>query len=389
MTGITSGSGQWSRDEASGYVYPASLTDSVGIATNTPAGVFDVAYTKGAFDSYTKLVLHMDGSGTTFLDSVFPARQITPYVTATQTSAQSKFGNGSGYFSSNGDHLEIADDDSAFYLGNGSWTIDAWIYPTVLGGSARNYISQARNGSDNANRQFAIGVGSSEFSFYYTTTGADDHNITVSYSFNTGTWYHCAVVRSGGVLRFFVNGQQVGGDISHNVTYFNSTAPLTIGSFGTYYLNGYGYLDFKGYIDELRISKGIARWVSDFSPPASAYSFTPSLASAFTVASDGSVTFGGGAKHAITTVSASTSLDASYYTIIVDASSGDVTLSLPPVTTYPGQIYYIKKIDNSANIVTIDGSGAETIDGVLTQLLTTQYQKIVIQNNGISWYIVS
>lgn len=48
---------------------------------------------------------------------------------------------------------------------------------------------------------------------------------------------------------------------------------------------------------------------------------------------------------------------------MVDATSGSLTMTLPTAASSTGKVFYIKKIDSSANSVIIDGAGAETIDG--------------------------
>lgn len=82
-------------------------------------------------------------------------------------------------------------------------------------------------------------------------------------------------------------------------------------------------------------------------------------------------------------------LDASYYTVRVDASGASRTITLPAASGCTRRIYFIKKTDNSVNTVTIDGNGAETIDGATTQVIATQYGTFQIQSNGTSWDILS
>ena len=73
--------------------------------------------------------------------------------------------------------------------------------------------------------------------------------------------------------------------------------------------------------------------------------------------------------------------------IIADASGGAITVNLPPAADVPGREYVIKKIDATAN-VTIDGDGAETIDGAATVVLTGQYDTVQIRSDGTEWWIV-
>jgi hypothetical protein len=76
-------------------------------------------------------------------------------------------------------------------------------------------------------------------------------------------------------------------------------------------------------------------------------------------------------------------------TILVDATGGNRTITLPTAASQPGMILHIKKIDASGNSVTIDGNGSETIDGATTKATTTQYAGWTIQSDGSAWYILS
>lgn len=89
---------------------------------------------------------------------------------------------------------------------------------------------------------------------------------------------------------------------------------------------------------------------------------------------------------AISTIVTTTTLDDTYFTVLVNANSGAVTVNLPSAATCPGRIYTAKKIDASANAVTLDGFGSETIDGSTTVATITQYAAFRIQSDGINWY---
>lgn len=91
----------------------------------------------------------------------------------------------------------------------------------------------------------------------------------------------------------------------------------------------------------------------------------------------------------ITTLSGDTTLTSTHYTVLVDATAGAIVITLPTVSTSNRRIYNIKKIDASANTVTIDGNGAEVIDGALTQVLATQWSALQMQNNSTAWYILA
>jgi hypothetical protein len=92
---------------------------------------------------------------------------------------------------------------------------------------------------------------------------------------------------------------------------------------------------------------------------------------------------------AITTVkavSAAYTVEPEVYWVRVDASSGAITVTLPPVGVV-GRPVGIMKSDSSSNAVTIDGNGSETIEGAATQSLPTQFDSMLLRDNGTSWDI--
>jgi len=76
------------------------------------------------------------------------------------------------------------------------------------------------------------------------------------------------------------------------------------------------------------------------------------------------------------------------HTILCDASGGGFTRHLPAAPSAPGSGVHIKKTDSSGNSVTIDGNGAETIDGAATLVISAQWTSYQIQSNGTSWFIL-
>ncbi len=73
---------------------------------------------------------------------------------------------------------------------------------------------------------------------------------------------------------------------------------------------------------------------------------------------------------------------------VVDASSAPVTVTLPPATGLNGFRFHIKKIDVTANAVTVDADGSETIDGSLTVVISGQNDSIPVNGDGTNWIIL-
>ena len=88
----------------------------------------------------------------------------------------------------------------------------------------------------------------------------------------------------------------------------------------------------------------------------------------------------------ITTKTADYTADATDYTILADATSNTVTITLPTAVGITGRIYNIKCID-ATYTVTVDANGTETIDGELTQILVV-WDNMKIQSTGTGWIII-
>lgn len=96
-----------------------------------------------------------------------------------------------------------------------------------------------------------------------------------------------------------------------------------------------------------------------------------------------------GSVNVANVVTTATNKNADVETIIlVDATSGAITITLPPALSYLNKIYTIKKIDSTTNSVIVDGNGAETIDNNQTVTIGFQYTTLQIVSNGIAWYII-
>lgn len=214
-------------------------------------------------DAYTKLLLHCNGAngGTTIYDEC--GKAATLVGTAQTSTAQKVFGNSSLLLDGNSDYVTFADSDD-WTFGTGDFTIDFWFRATSFAGGWNQILGQIDNVGSNF---WFVGIANGGTSINMTGAGDSAVNIGANYAFSTGTWYHIAIVRNGNDKdhwHFFVNGQeQATSATSYNPNFGNNANALRIG-------NAWGYY-WDGYLDELRISKGIARWTADFTPPTSEY----------------------------------------------------------------------------------------------------------------------
>lgn len=206
------------------------------------------------------LLLHMDGidGSTTIADSSNNALSFTRFGNAQISTAQSKFGGASALFDGSGDYFS-ASDNAAFDLGSSDFTIEAWVY--ISGGSVERSICSQWIGGANLGWDFGV-WNTNRLRFYYSTNGSSgSFGInTVITTVPTGQWAHVCACRSGNTIRLFINGTAAYTSASFNVTIFNSAGSFQVG--GSNNTNSW-----NGYIDDLRITKGVARYTSNFTPP--------------------------------------------------------------------------------------------------------------------------
>ena len=168
-----------------------------------------------------------------------------------------KYGTGSMAFDGIGDYLSnnTSQGAASTTFGTADFTVEMWVYFNT--DSGLQGICDASQ-LTTASGQFYFRLFSNALSFGNHTIGnicTSDQNPVAS------TWYHLAVSRSGTSLKMFLNGTQV--TSATNATNFIGSG-INVGAIaGPYYLNG--------YIDDFRITKGVARYTSAFTPPARAF----------------------------------------------------------------------------------------------------------------------
>lgn len=77
------------------------------------------------------------------------------------------------------------------------------------------------------------------------------------------------------------------------------------------------------------------------------------------------------------------------FMILVDATSGAVTITLPAAASSAGMVVGVKKIDSSGNAVTVDGNASETIDDATTVSLAAQYDTAFLICDGTEWWKIA
>ncbi len=95
-----------------------------------------------------------------------------------------------------------------------------------------------------------------------------------------------------------------------------------------------------------------------------------------------------GVTFATTTQTTNYTVGSSDTVVFANATSGNVTITIPAASGLAGYRFYIKRVDGSANTVTVQRSGSDTIDGMTSFTLDLQYTALAVVSNGSAWYIL-
>ncbi len=216
-----------------------------------------------ACDTYTVLMVHADeaDTSTSFPDSSNSAHTVTPTGDAQNDTAQAAplVGSTASALFDGNDYL-TTDDTADWDFGTGDFTVDFWARSNGVGFADHIFMDVGKGITT------AQGV-----TLHPSTDTRIDIYINGSLirqctglTLTADTWYHFAIVRTGTTVRAFQNGTQIGTDVT-NSSDIQPTTGVVIGA------RGDGLGGWVGWIDEFRVSKGIARWTTNFTPPTVEY----------------------------------------------------------------------------------------------------------------------
>jgi hypothetical protein len=179
------------------------------------------------------------------------------------STAVSKFGGSSVYFDGTGDYLTSNAASDLYAFGTGDFTIEMWFNLSSVASLQILYDSRPTS-TDGLYPLIYVASGGGSVIWQISAVA----RITGTATLSTGVWYHIAVSRSSGSTKMFLNGTQIGSTYADTNAYLNSgtTRPFIGGSSYTA-----GTLTVNGYIDDLRITKGVARYTANFTAPTQAF----------------------------------------------------------------------------------------------------------------------
>lgn len=214
----------------------------------------------------TKLLLHLE-ENPNFLD-VSPSPKIVTSHPGTSVNASTPFSSVStGSLDNNGNGYLSLDSSTDFDFGTGDFTIEFWEKSKNATNSQMYAFSFGAANNNNVVFNFNNGGG---LKAYWNSDGSNPTNRIIAGgvgAYTDGTnWYHIALVMSTGTMKLYINGVQTGGSVGY-------ANPINLAGATSYYIGTSPATSdyWDGNIDEVRISKGVARWTANFTPSATPY----------------------------------------------------------------------------------------------------------------------
>ncbi len=205
--------------------------------------------------SSVSLLLRGDGAnGSNPVDSSSTTKAVIRNGTSTVSTSQSKFGGSSIQFGGGTTNFLQLASNADFNFGTGDFTLEAWVYITANPASPYAAILDISDGSGGSGRTLMMLDESRTLGYFF---GAAPVRTTTSISLNA--WTHCALCRGANTVRLFINGVQ-GASVADTTT--KVQFPCFVGRVANAAWAGYA-----GFLDDVRITKGVARYTSAFTPP--------------------------------------------------------------------------------------------------------------------------
>lgn len=196
---------------------------------------------------------------TTFVDSSLVANTMTAAGTAQISTAQFMFPSSSGAFLTGAN--VSAPDSTDWYLEPGDFTIELWYRPSAIG--TRQFLCGQGNVGATSVRNLLEVTAAGKFRYF--GNGSAAVSVVGTTTLVAGNWYFLSATKSGTDWRVFVNGN-LDTTLSSAATFTDFAGPFYVGRCGAF-----TSLTTNGYLEQFRITKGVARYTASFTPPAAPF----------------------------------------------------------------------------------------------------------------------
>jgi hypothetical protein len=199
--------------------------------------------------------IHIKGTDASIIDKTQNKTILTLEGNTTGSTTQVKFANSKSiYVDGSGDNVTITD----LEMGSADLTFELWMYQDVAQSASYRGILSASSYTDS--NPFTLYTHNSTLQLWLNQM---DPSPSASGPFTAFTWHHVAIVRNSGTWTLYIDGISVGTSTTGGTYNFTNTIDFLLGQ------RTGGSYDWKGYLQDVRFTKGVARYTTNFTPPTS------------------------------------------------------------------------------------------------------------------------
>jgi hypothetical protein len=204
--------------------------------------------------------VHVKSTNAGIIDKAQRAENMILYGNTNSSTSQTKYLASSIYLDGTSDYIDLYSSGIANF-GTGDFTIELWAYYNSIPGYV--YLLETRNGTNSTTNCWSLSHNwmnnTTNDRLQFAATAVGDL-LTANTAMPTGQWVHIAVARNGTSLKMFFDGVEVA-SATNSYDFNQNQIPIRVGArFSTEFF-------FDGYISDIRITKGLARYTVNFTPP--------------------------------------------------------------------------------------------------------------------------
>ena len=199
------------------------------------------------------------GTNAGIIDKSQSVKTLTLNGDVKSSTTQTKYLSSSMYFDGTGDYIDLPDFVSDW--GSKDFTVEVWIYPTAVG--TRYNFGDFNSAGQNASSSLVFKFENDKAKWWIQTTTYN--SIISAASISANAWTHIALVRNGSTITQYINGNSDGTFNVGSASINQSSIVYTLGTGGDYQADFY-----QGYMSDFRVTKGLARYTANFTPPTAA-----------------------------------------------------------------------------------------------------------------------
>jgi len=245
---------------------PNGYYSDVRVVKGTAVYTADFTPPTAPLTAITGTSLLLKGINAGVIDKSQTGKSIALKGNAKSSTTAYKYLTSSMAFDGTGDYIDIPVEDQ-FGFGTGDFTVEFWFNYTGTMGTRPMQLGTGVNGSSHYSG-WAVRIESGNSLQFERYSGGHTNYTFGTFSSSAGNWHHLAITRAGTTLRGFIDGTQIGSDLTSSLSFdaHNTTDPLRIG----WGYDGRGNFYWNGYMSDVRLTKGLARYTAAFTPPTEA-----------------------------------------------------------------------------------------------------------------------